>query len=180
MFDLLSIPKMQRYFTYWILFVLFAATCHALTYRQLLDEYTGSWSGSYEVRSESGRLVKELTAELEYWWEGDVQRSFTVFHDGDQMIYSESKFFVSRGTLFAEVQIDSAKPEVFIGKVNNKAITWIPTNVLAARDKQTIEFIRKEDGKRILHVQGFQMVPANDGEPARVNITGELVFTPKK
>ena len=160
--------------------VLLAATSQGLTYRQLLDEYTGTWSGDYEVRSESGHLVKQLSAELQYWWDGDVQRSFTVFHDGDQIIYSESKFFVSKGTLFAEVQTGDAEIERFIGKVNNMAITWLPTNVLAAREKQTVEYIRKEKGSRVLFVKGFHSVPANNGEPARVNINGEFKFVETK
>ncbi len=144
---------------------------------EVFKSFEGRWEGSYELRSQDGRIIQYLQIEYQYWLEDGVLKGLAVFNQGDVLSHSKSRSYLQGNRLISEVE-ESASGDVkrFVGTLKDQSIVWIPMDPELKGHSKIKETVVVKPDKKFLLVEGYESVTRQD-QSTRVLFSGlmELV-----
>ncbi|MBN2068672.1 MAG: hypothetical protein JW739_03460 [Opitutales bacterium] len=108
-----------------VLLLGFAVKAQALTYREFLNSWVGSWKGYNTVYGENDVPLEVLEVEQIYWWEGDVLRSVAQsWADNGRTRYQSHYIRLENGVLTNEVVYPNGIKLTYEGKIEEGRLCW--------------------------------------------------------
>jgi len=156
------------------LLIISPVIAQALTYHELMDQYTGRWIGSITVSTFAGEVIRTLEVEQQYWWKDEVQYAVVVYNEDGLLSFSESIIYVKDGKLYSEIYSDSAPRQEFVARLQGDSFVWMSTDMFEAMNKQIVEKIIERDGQLVLTFNGYENIYRDD-QQATLVIGGELI-----
>ncbi|MEM1210276.1 MAG: hypothetical protein AAGI54_13510 [Planctomycetota bacterium] len=136
---------------------------------KFLDQWTGSWEGTFVVYHLDGRVATTLHVRQRYWWEGDTQRA--EFHEtdadtGDVTTADARNFVDDRGRLVCVVEKSTGETTTHYGRITGNELFWfnhLPGRVESFREAvQRVEPTPTNPSGNAYTIAGFGVYGTGD------------------